>query len=197
MQGLADGYFVLPYTLSNYLAQIKPSPISDDHAEVRGAVQAVEERLKNLMSAPSPKHGPDYFHRKLGKIIWNECGMSRNKVGLEKALQEIPALREEFQQTVSVPGSGEEFNQSLEKAGRVADLLDLGELMCHDALDRNESCGCHFREEYQTEDGEAKRDDQNYTYVSAWEYSGDTSKPKLNKEPLKFEFVKPSTRSYK
>ena len=197
MQGLADGYFVLPSTLSSYLAQAKNSDVSTDHPEVRSAVLAVEERLKRLMNAPKPKASPDVFHRRLGRIIWNECGMSRSRQGLEKALAEIPALREEFWETVAVPGTGEELNQTLERAGRVADFIELGELMCRDALDRDESCGCHFREEHQTEDGEAKRNDAEYAYAAAWEYKGENATPALQKESLKFDFVKPTMRSYK
>ncbi|MGB0678961.1 MAG: fumarate reductase/succinate dehydrogenase flavoprotein subunit [Polyangiales bacterium] len=198
MQGLADGYFVLPYTLSHYFGtHRKPPAVSADHPEAKAAIARVEERLGRLTNAPSPKHHPDHFHRRLGKIIWRECGMSRNAAGLKQALAEIPALREEFWQSVQVTGSGEGFNQTLEKAGRVADFLELGELMCHDALERDESCGCHFREEHQSAEGEAVRRDDAYSYVSAWGFEGEGNAPKLHKEELKFEYVKPSTRSYK
>jgi len=197
MQGLADGYFVLPSTLAGYLANFKGPKIADDHAEVRAAVGRVNERLKRLVSAPKPSRTPDSFHKELGRLVWDECGMGRNAEGLRKALARIPELREEFWNGVRVTGSGAELNQTLEKAGRVADFLELGELMCLDALHREESAGGHFREEHQTEDGEAKRDDENFTYVAAWEHTGDLSKPKLNKEPLTFEYVKPAQRSYK
>jgi succinate dehydrogenase / fumarate reductase flavoprotein subunit len=197
MQGLADGYFVLPYTLGNYLASQKLEPVAEDHPAVKDTVSQVEGRLKALMNAPDPKHGPDYFHRRLGKIMWDHCGMSRTKEGLEHALGELPKLREQFHREVAVPSNGVAFNQTLEKAGRVADLLELGELMCLDALQRDESCGAHFREEHQTKDGEAARNDDEYTYVSAWEHTGDVASSKLIKEELEFEFVKPTVRSYK
>jgi succinate dehydrogenase / fumarate reductase, flavoprotein subunit len=198
MQGLADGYFVLPYTLGNYLAtHVSFDRVPDDHPEVKRAVADVEERIKTLLNAPDPKHTPDYYHRKLGRIIWDHCGMSRTADGLRQALEEIPQLREEFWRHVKVPGTGEAFNQTLERAGRVADFFELGELMCRDAVDRDESCGCHYREEHTTEDGEAKRDDANFTYVAAWEHTGDLSNPKLHKETLEYDFVKPTTRSYK
>jgi succinate dehydrogenase / fumarate reductase, flavoprotein subunit len=159
-------------------------------------VAEVEERIKRLLSIKG-KRTPDSFHRELGTLVWDQCGMGRTKAGLELALQKIPALREEFWQNLAVPGSGEELNQSLEKAGRVADFLEFGELMCRDALHRNESAGGHFREEFQTDEGEAKRNDDEFSYVAAWEYTGDVSNPKLNKEPLTFEYVHPSQRSYK
>ncbi|MCA9646926.1 MAG: fumarate reductase/succinate dehydrogenase flavoprotein subunit [Myxococcales bacterium] len=196
MQGLADGYFVLPYTLGNYLATSKLSKVSDDHPEVTGAVEAVKERVSKLLSIGGAR-SPDSFHRELGQIIWDYCGMSRTAEGLQTALQKIPALREEFWQNLKVTGTGEELNQTLEKAGRVADFLEMGELMCLDALTRDESCGGHFREEHQTTEGEAKRDDENFQHAAAWEWSGEPSKPKLNKEALDFEYVKPSQRSYK
>jgi len=196
MQGLADGYFVLPYTLGDYLANSKLEPVADDRAEVRAALNAVQERSRKLLSVQG-KRSVLSFHRQLGKVMWDHCGMARNDAGLRKALQEIPAIREEFWQNVRVLGDGESFNQSLERAGRVADYMEFAELMCMDALARQESCGGHFREEFQTEDGEAKRDDENFSHVSAWEYTGPGSKPVLHKEPLVFENVKPSTRSYK
>jgi succinate dehydrogenase / fumarate reductase flavoprotein subunit len=196
MQGLADGYFVLPYTISNYLAQTKHAKADETHPEAKKAVEEVESRVKKLLSIGG-KRSPDSFHRELGHIIWDECGMARSEKGLTKALQKIPALREEFYENLRVTGESEELNVTLEKASRVADFLELGELMCKDALDRDESCGCHFRTEHTTEEGEAKRNDEQYSYVAAWQYTGDVSKPKLHKEELHFEFVKPSQRSYK
>ncbi|MBT8470102.1 MAG: fumarate reductase/succinate dehydrogenase flavoprotein subunit [Deltaproteobacteria bacterium] len=197
MQGLADGYFVLPFTIGNYLGEVRTLPaLAEDHPDVTKAVGAVEERIHRLMNAPEPKHAPEYFHRKLGRIIWTKCGMSRNKEGLEEALREIPKLREQFWREVKVMGSGSELNQTLERAGRVADFFELGELMCIDALEREESCGGHFREEHE-ENGEALRDDEGFTYVSAWEWTGNPGDPRLHKEPLTFEYVKPSKRSYK
>lgn len=196
MQGLADGYFVLPYTIANFLAQIKPGSLDTGHAAFAEAEAEVAGRTKKMLSV-NGKRTVDDFHRQLGKIMWDECGMGRNETGLRRALQQIPALREEFWQNVKVPGEGNDFNQELEKAGRLADFFELGELMCIDALTRSESCGGHFREESQTEDGEALRDDENFSFVSAWQYTGDLAKPELNKEPLAFEYVKPSQRSYK
>ncbi len=196
MQGLADGYFVLPYTIANFLAQIKPGNLDTGHVAFAEAEAEVAQRTQQLLQI-NGKRTVDSFHRELGKIIWDECGMARNEAGLRKALQRIPELREEFWQNVRVPGESGELNQELEKAGRVADFLELGELMCIDALTRTESCGGHFREESQTEDGEALRDDANFSFVSAWEYTGNLAKPELHKEPLAFEYVKPSQRSYK
>ena len=196
MQGLADGYFVLPYTIANFLAQIKPGNLDTGHAAFAETEAEVAQRTQQLLQI-NGKRTVDSFHRELGKIIWDECGMARNEAGLRKALQRIPELREEFWQNVRVPGESGELNQELEKAGRVADFLELGELMCIDALTRTESCGGHFREESQTEDGEALRDDANFSFVSAWEYTGNLAKPELHKEPLAFEYVKPSQRSYK
>ncbi len=196
MQGLADGYFVLPYTVGNYLGQNKLEKVDEEHPEAKKAVKEVEQRIEKLLSIGGER-SPDSFHRELGHIIWNNCGMSRTKEGLEKALEKIPALRKEFYENLRVTGTGEELNQVLEKAGRVADFLELGELMCRDALARNESAGCHFREEHQTDEGEAKRDDETFQYVAAWEFTGVGNDPKLHKEELEFEFVKPSQRSYK
>ncbi len=196
MQGLADGYFVLPYTVANYLAQSPKAAIDETHPEAVAAVKEVKERMDKFLSIKG-KRSPDSFHRELGQIMWEYCGMARTKEGLETALEKIPKLREEFWKDVRVLGNGDELNISLEKAGRVADFLELGELMCRDALTRAESCGGHFREESQTEDGEAKRDDENFQFVSAWEFSGDASQPNLHKERLEFEYVKPSQRSYK
>ena len=196
MQGLADGYFVIPYTLGDYLATNKLEKVTTDHPEFVAAKAAVEERTKKLLSINGTRT-VDSFHRELGKIMWDKCGMARDAKGLQEALQEIPKLREEFWRNVKVLGSAEGLNQSLEKAGRVADFLEFAELMCLDALQREESCGGHFRTEYQTEDGEAKRDDERFAYVAAWEYAGEGKPPILNKEPLTFENVHLSTRSYK
>lgn len=197
MQGLADGYFVLPYTVGNYLANAGKKAVSADHPEAKAATDRVNERLSKLMHSKSKKRTPDSFHKEVGRLVWDDCGMGRNKAGLERALSKIPAIREEFWDSVAVPGSGQELNQTLEKAGRVADFLELAELLCRDALDREESCGGHFREEHQTADGEAKRNDEAFSYVAAWEWTGDPSKPALNKEPLTFDYVHPSQRSYK
>jgi succinate dehydrogenase / fumarate reductase flavoprotein subunit len=196
MQGLADGYFVIPYTMGNYLAGGKPAPVADDHPDVRAAVAEVEGRLRQLLAVKG-KRSPTVFHRELGKIMWEHCGMGRNRAGLEQALQLIPALREEFWNDVNVAGGGSELNQQLELAGRVADFLELGELMCRDALTREESCGGHFREEHQTEEGEAKRDDANFCHSAVWEHTGDGQAPKRHIEPLTFENVQLATRSYK
>lgn len=196
MQGLSDGYFVIPYTVGNYLATNKFPKADASHPEVRSAVACVQQTIEKLLSIKG-KRTVDSFHRELGKIMWDECGMSRTASGLEKAIGQIRALRDEFWQNVNVPGSGDDLNQSLEKAGRVADFFELGELMCIDALERNESCGGHFREEYQTPEGEAQRDDEHYSYVAAWGYRGPGNQPELHKEPLEFNYVHPSQRSYK
>ena len=197
MQGLADGYFVLPYTIGNYLADdIQTGAISTDLPEFEAAEKEVKERLEKLMSG-SGKHSVDYYHKKLGKIMWNKCGMSRNEQGLKEAIKEIAELREDFYKNVRIPGELTEMNSELEKAHRVADFLELGELFAVDALNRNESCGGHFREEYQTEEGEALRDDENYRYVAAWEYTGIPSEAKLHKEELVYENIELKTRSYK
>jgi succinate dehydrogenase / fumarate reductase, flavoprotein subunit len=197
MQGLADGYFVLPYTIGDYLAQdIRTGKISTETPEFEAAEKEVRERLEFFINNKG-SHSVDYFHRRLGKIMWDKCGMARNEAGLKEAIAEIRALREEFWKDVRVPGGMFEYNEELAKAGRVADFLELGELFAKDALDRNESCGGHFREESQTEDGEAKRDDENYTYVSAWEFTGDPGEAKLHKEELVYENIKLITRSYK
>ncbi|MFO0698420.1 MAG: fumarate reductase/succinate dehydrogenase flavoprotein subunit [Nitrospira sp.] len=194
MQGLADGYFILPYTIGHYLATAKLPSIPDDHAEAREAMRLVATRISRLLAVQGRRTAAR-FHRELGTLLWNHCGMSRNKGGLTSALRSIPKLREEFWRDVMVPGSGESFNQELEYAGRVADYLEFAELLCHDALHREESCGAHFREEYQTEDGEPRRDDGQFAYVAAWEYREGTV-PILHKEPLAFEFVPPTMRSY-
>ncbi|MBX7118283.1 MAG: fumarate reductase/succinate dehydrogenase flavoprotein subunit [Gemmatimonadaceae bacterium] len=196
MQGLADGYFVIPYTIGDYLASNKLEKVTVDHPEFTAAKEAVEQRTRRFLSINGTRT-VDSFHRELGKIMWEKCGMARDEAGLKQALVEIPRLREEFWRNVRVLGTGEGLNQSLEKAGRVADFLEFGELMCLDALHREESCGGHFRSEHQTEDGEAKRNDERFAYVAAWEYAGEGKAPILNKEPLAFENVHLSTRSYK
>jgi succinate dehydrogenase / fumarate reductase, flavoprotein subunit len=196
MQGLADGYFVAPYTITNYLADTKLEKVGADHVEAKAALANAEGITKKLLNIKGKKT-VTHFHRELGKTMWDYCGMARNRKGLEGAIQKIQGLKEEFWQNVTVPGSGEELNQQLENAGRVADFIELGELMCIDALQREESCGGHFREEHQTEEGEAKRDDENFAYASAWEFGGEKAAPKLTKEPLSFEYVKPAQRSYK
>ena len=196
MQGLADGYFILPYTIGNYLATTPQEKIAADHPEVKAAEAAVRARTERLLSIKG-RRTVTSFHRELGHLMWEYCGMARNKKGLETALAKLPALREEFWTNLSVPGSGTDLNQSLEMAGRVADFLELGELMCLDALEREESCGGHFREEHQTPDGEALRDDTRFCHVAAWEYAGDGKKPIRNVEPLEFENVHLQARSYK
>ncbi|MFO7801685.1 MAG: fumarate reductase/succinate dehydrogenase flavoprotein subunit [Desulfovermiculus sp.] len=196
MQGLADGYFVLPYTIANYLAQTTPGKVGSDHEAFKDSSQEVHNRIQTLLSIQGTKTVNE-FHRELGSIMWENCGMARSEESLKKALQSIPALREEFWKNVAVPGKGADLNQELEKALRVADFLEFGELMAHDALNRNESCGGHFRTEYQTEDHEAKRDDEDYAYVAAWEFTGVGQKPELHKEPLHFENVELAVRSYK
>jgi succinate dehydrogenase / fumarate reductase, flavoprotein subunit len=196
MQGLSDGYFIIPYTVGNYLATNKFAKVDESQAEVKEAVASVEEKTAKLLSIKG-KRTVDSFHRELGKILWDHCGMARTADGLETAIGKIRALREEYWQNVTVPGSGDDLNESLEKAGRVADFFELAELMCIDARDRNESCGGHFREEYQTAEGEAQRDDEHYSYVAAWGYRGDGTAPELIKEPLEFNYVHPSQRSYK
>ena len=196
MQGLADGYFVIPYTIGGYFAQGGLSAVSSDSSEAQAAVKEAEQKISTLLSIGG-KRSPTSFHRELGKIMWDKCGMARNEAGLKEALTRIPELREEFWQNLVVPGSGAELNQSLELGLRVADFLEFAELMCYDALQRNESCGGHFREEYQTEDGEAKRNDDDYCYVAAWEHTGVGKTPTLHKENLSFENVQLATRSYK
>jgi len=196
MQGLADGYFIPPYTIGNYLAQNKRPDLTTEHAAVKAAEGAVRERIGKLLSIQG-KRTVTSFHRELGKLMWDYCGMERTRDGLNTALQKIPALREEFWANVRVPGTGAELNQSLEVAGRVADFLELGELMCRDALARDESCGGHFRAEYQTPDGEAQRDDQNFCHVAVWEYTGTDRPPVRHQEPLDFERIHLATRSYK
>jgi succinate dehydrogenase / fumarate reductase flavoprotein subunit len=195
MQGLADGYFVAPYTVSNYLASEKPEKVDVDNAEFNKVQKEVEDLTKKLLSVNGNKT-VDEIHKKLGRIMWNKVGMARNENGLKEAIDEIKELREDFWKNVKVVGVDDDINQTLERAGRLLDYLELGELMAVDALDRKESCGGHFREEYQTEEGEALRNDNDYTYVSAWQFE-DVGKWQLNKEPLDFEYVKLATRSYK
>jgi len=197
MQGLADGYFVVPYTIGNYLAAQKPgSAPKGDEAEFKTAEASVTDVTRRLLNTKG-KEPVSHFHKRLGKLMWDHCGMARTKEGLEKAIELIPQLREEFWANVNVPGSNESLNQSLEKAGRVADFLELGELMCRDALTREESCGGHFREEYQHPDGECLRDDENFAHAAAWEYQGEGNVPLRNVEELNYEYVKMSVRSYK
>ena len=196
MQGLADGYFVIPYTIGNYLAdEISKKPESIDHPAFAETEQEVQDRITKLMSIKG-KQSVESMHKRLGKIMWEKCGMARNAEGLKQAIEEIKALRKEFWSDVFIPGDVNEFNPELDKAGRVADFMELGELMCQDALQREESCGGHFREEYQTEDGEALRRDEEFMYVSAWEYKGD-SDYFLHKEELEYEVMHPTQRSYK
>ena len=197
MQGLADGYFVLPYTIGDYLADdIRTGPIATDTPEFDAAEKAVKDQIDAFINN-NGKNSVDSYHRKLGKIMWNKCGMSRNAEGLKEAIAEIKALREDFYKNVNVPGEANEFNEQLAKAGRVADFLELGELFAKDALERTESCGGHFREESQTPEGEALRDDENFTFVSAWEYKGEPSEAVLVKEDLNYEEIEVKTRSYK
>jgi succinate dehydrogenase / fumarate reductase flavoprotein subunit len=196
MQGLADGYFVLPYTIGNFLADHRPDKLDEHCPEALEAVTNVKDITKRLMSV-NGKSTVDELHRQLGKVMWDKCGMARNEAGLKQAISEIRAIRETFWKDVKLVGGEGDLNQTLEKANRVADFMELGELMCQDALVRAESCGGHFREEYQTPEGEAMRDDENFSYVSAWEYKGQAIEPELHKEPLTFDYVKPSQRSYK
>jgi succinate dehydrogenase flavoprotein subunit len=196
MQGLADGYFILPYTIGQYLAQAKLPPVDASHAAFRQVENEVAGRVKRLL-AVNGSRSVDSFHRELGRLMWDKCGMSRSRAGLEEASDQVRVLRERFWKDVRVVGKGEDFNQSLEKAGRVADFFEFAELLCEDALHREESCGGHFREEYQTPDGEAKRDDGRFSYVAAWEFAGVGNAPKLHKEPLTFEHVHLAQRSYK
>jgi succinate dehydrogenase / fumarate reductase flavoprotein subunit len=196
MQGLSDGYFVIPYTIGDYLASTKLERVDESHPEAIAVRKATEDTIARLV-AIGGKRTVTSFHRELGKLMWDYCGMARNAKGLAHAAGKIAELREEFWRNLSLPGDAGELNQSLEVAGRVADFLELGELMCLDALDRNESCGGHFREEYQTPDGEAQRDDEHFQHVSVWEYTGPNQAPRLHKEQLAFEYVKPTQRSYK
>ncbi len=200
MQGLADGYFVLPYTIANYLSKVPWGATDTKDPAFKASLDMVRERTARLMASTRSGKGKetvDYYHRELGKVMWEKCGMSRDAKGLKEALEKIPEIRAEFWEHVIIPGKEQELNQSLERAARVADFLEFAELMVKDALERKESCGCHFREESQTEEHEAKRDDANYSHVSVWEYKGDDAEPELSKEALIFENVTPSQRSYK
>jgi len=196
MQGLADGYFVIPYTIGGFLAEHRPDKIDTSHEQFAKVENDVKDKINKLLAIKGTKT-VDEIHRELGKLMWDYVGMARNEEGLKKAINSIRELRVDFWKNVNVVGENEELNQSLEKAGRVADFLELGELMAQDALDRNESCGCHFREEYQTPENEALRDDEHYSYAAAWEFKGDDGKPELHKEELKFEYVHLAQRSYK
>ncbi len=196
MQGLADGYFVIPYTIANYLVQTKPGKVKADHAECRKSIDEVKGTTKKLFSIQGNKTVTE-FMRELGTLIWNNCGMARSKESLTEAIAKIPAIREEFWKNVKVSGTGEEFNQQIENAGRTADFMEFAELLCRDALHRNESCGGHFRVEYQYEDGEAKRNDADFAYSAAWEFKGVDKEPELHKEPLTFENIHLAVRSYK
>jgi len=196
MQGLADGYFILPYTIADYLARIKPGQVKTYDSEFKKSLEDTAQRVERLLAVKGKKT-VDHFHRELGKILWDNCGMARTAESLKKALKLIPELRQEFWSDVNVLGENEEMNQALERAGRVADFLEFAELLCKDALTREESCGGHFRSEYQTADGEALRDDKNFCHVSAWEYTGESKEPVLHKEPLEFENIHLAQRSYK
>jgi succinate dehydrogenase / fumarate reductase flavoprotein subunit len=196
MQGLADGYFVLPYTIGNYLRRVKAGFSKTEDACFAKTEEEVTRKITRLLAVKGDKPA-DHFHRKLGEIIWDYCGMSRSKEGLKTALEEIPELRKAFWEEVSVPGSADSFNPSLEYAGRVADFLEFGEIMVRDALEREESCGAHFRQEYSTEDSEAKRNDEDYSHVTVWEYAGDDRAPRCHLEHLEFSYILPSQRSYK
>ncbi|WP_296591242.1 fumarate reductase/succinate dehydrogenase flavoprotein subunit [Methylophaga sp.] len=195
MQGLADGYFILPTTVSDYLA--RQTPLEDkDYPEVQQAMNYSQSRLDRLLNAPEPKQTPDHFHRRLGKILWDHCGMARNEFALKQAIEDIQQLREQFWREIKVSGNDKQLNQTLERAGRVADFMELGELMCIDALNREESCGCHARVEHLTSNGEVQRRDNDFGFVSAWQFTGDVVQPKLFKEPLHFDFVSPGIRNY-
>jgi succinate dehydrogenase / fumarate reductase flavoprotein subunit len=196
MQGLADGYFIIPYTIGGYLAGVDLADISENHQAFHEAVSTVDSQVKALLSINGNRTVDD-FHRELGLIMWDYCGMSRNNDGLQKAREKIQQLRAEFWQNVIVPGADKDFNQSLERACRVADFLEFGELMIIDALSRQESCGGHFNEAFQTEEHDARRDDENFCHVSAWEYTGANNEPQFHKEPLIFENVELTQRSYK
>jgi succinate dehydrogenase / fumarate reductase flavoprotein subunit len=196
MQGLADGYFVIPYTIGDYLANQKPGALAADHQDVRAAEERVQTRVASFL-AMNGRKSVDHYHRLLGRLMWDKCGMSRSEKGLKEALQRIPEMREEFWNNAFIGGTGAELNQELEKAGRVADFFEFAELMCLDALNRNESCGGHFREEYQTEDGEALRNDKDYCYGAVWSQGAGGQGHELTKEPLEFENIALATRSYK
>jgi len=196
MQGLADGYFIIPSTIADYLARSGPGKVTTDHRAFKESIEGIENMTEKLLSINGKKSATE-FHHELGRIMWDSVGMSRIEAGLKTALEKIPALRAEFWDNVKVTGTGKALNQELEKAGRVADFLEFGELMARDALERKESCGGHFREEFQTQEGEATRDDKNFSYVAAWEFNGVDKAPEMHKEPLEFENVELAVRSYK
>ena len=196
MQGLSDGYFVLPYTIGNYLTTISPGGIDPEGEAARETLESVKERVGQMVSAKGKRSSRSY-HKELGNIMWEYAGMARNEKGLNKAIGEIQDLRDDFNKNLLVTGHGEELNMELERSGRVRDFLDFGELLCRDALTRNESCGGHFREEYQTADGEATRNDEDFSHAAVWEYKGDGETPTRHKEDLEFENVKLAVRSYK
>jgi succinate dehydrogenase / fumarate reductase flavoprotein subunit len=201
MQGLADGYFIIATSIAHYLSTNTLEKVSEHGASFIDSRRWVEDRismmLKNSVGGSTGKFTVDEIHKELGRLMWDNCGMARNKAGLETALEELPKIRKKFWDSVYLPGTNKEINQSLERAGRVADFLEFGEIMIRDALAREESCGCHLREESQTEENEAKRDDVNYSHVSVWEHAGNDKTPVMHKEPLVFEYVTPSQRSYK
>ncbi|MBX9837421.1 MAG: FAD-binding protein, partial [Silvanigrellaceae bacterium] len=196
MQGLADGYFIIPTTLTNYIGGTNLQKVTTNNPEFKEAMDSAKNRINKILGVKGNKTA-DQFHKELGHVIWDHCGMARNKEGLEKALKMVPKIKEEFWNNISVPGTGEQLNQELEKAGRIADFIELGETMCLDALTREESCGGHFREEHQTPDNEAKRDDEKFAHVAAWEFKGEGKKPERHVEELKFDYCHPTQRSYK
>jgi succinate dehydrogenase / fumarate reductase flavoprotein subunit len=196
MQGLADGYFVIPYTIAGYLATVKPGAVTDEHEEFKKSAEEVKANIDKMLSINGTKT-PSEYHRELGKVMWEDVGMARSKESLEHALKRIPEIRDEFWSNVKVVGSNDQFNQELENAGRLADFFEFAEILTKDALNREESCGGHFRTEHQTDDGEAMRNDEDFCYVAAWEFKGTGVEPELHKEPLKFENVKLAVRSYK
>jgi succinate dehydrogenase / fumarate reductase flavoprotein subunit len=196
MQGLSDGYFIIPYTIGNYLAQTGAGSVSPDGPEVKEALDSVKQRVDQLLT-PNGKKSSRSYHKELGQIMWEYAGMARNEAGLKKAIGQIQGLREDFASNLLVPGSGERLNAELERAGRVRDFIDFGELLCRDALERKESCGGHFREEYQSEEGEAMRDDENFAHAAVWEYKGEGETPVRHTEELEYENVKLAVRSYK
>jgi len=196
MQGLSDGYFVIPYTVGNYLARSGAGAISPDGPEVKEVLESVKERTSQLLS-PQGKRSSRSYHKELGQIMWEFAGMARNEPGLKKAIGQIQDLRDDFNKNLVVPGEGDRLNVELERAGRVRDFIDFGELLCRDALERNESCGGHFREEHQTPEGEATRDDENFAHAAVWEYKGEGKEPARHKEDLKYENIELAVRSYK
>jgi succinate dehydrogenase / fumarate reductase flavoprotein subunit len=196
MQGLADGYFIIPYTVGDYLAREGTSGMAPSAQPFAATLEEVNERVTALMSVGG-KRTPDAFHRELGRLLWDTCGMARNAAGLQRAIEQIPELRRSFWSDLKITGQDRDLNQTLERAGRVADFLEFAELMAHDALEREESCGGHFREESQTSEGEALRDDEHYSHVTAWEFTGVGERPTMHKEPLSFEYVSLTQRSYK